>query len=70
MNQALEKRKRVTMGGKARGEIRVEVGKVTGMVADVWGKRYRAFGRWGMAARKIEVLLVDSGLDVDRNTEA
>ena len=35
MNLALEKGERVTMGGKGRGEIRGEAGKVTRMVADV-----------------------------------
>ena len=55
-----------------RGE---EAGEVTGMVANMLstnslGKRYRAFGEWGMAAGKVEILLVASGLDVDRSSEA
>ena len=29
------RRERVTMGGKGRGEIRVQAGEVTGMAADV-----------------------------------
>jgi len=32
--------------------------------------RYGAFGGWEMAAGKVEVLLVDSWLDVDRSEEA
>ena len=41
------------------------------MVADVppwtaWGKKYREFGGWGMAAEKGEVLLMVSGLNVVR----
>ena len=32
--------------------------------------RYGAFGGWEMAAGKVEVLLVVSGLDVDRSEEA
>ena len=75
MNLALEKRERVIMGGKGRDEIRSEIGKVTGMVADVpatdsLGKRYEAFGGWGMVARKVMVLLMFSGLDVDRSAVA
>ena len=34
MNLALEKSKRVTIGCKGRGEIRSEIGNVTGMNAD------------------------------------
>jgi hypothetical protein len=34
-----------------------------------WKKSYGAFGRWGMAAGKVEVLLVVSGPDVDRSAE-
>ena len=49
MNLALEKRERVTTEG--RGEIRVEVGKVTGMVSHApntnsLGIKYGAFGGW------------------------
>ena len=52
----------VTMGAKGRGEIKVEVRKVTRMVADAHttdslGKRYREFGGLGMAAGKVDVLL-------------
>ena len=52
MNLVLEKGERVTMGGKGRGEI----GKVTGMFADVSNmdclrKIYGAFGEW---ARQLE----------------
>ena len=35
MNLPLEKGEMVTMGGKGRGEIGVETGEVTGVVADV-----------------------------------
>ena len=31
------------------------------------GERYGAFGGWGIAAEKFEVLLVFNGLDVDRS---
>ena len=34
---------------------------------DILVKMYGAFGRWGMAAGKMEVLLVVSGLDIDRS---
>ena len=34
-NLMLEKRERVTPGGKGRGEIRDEIENATGMVADV-----------------------------------
>ena len=33
-------------------------------------KMYGAFGEWGMEAEKVEVLLVVSGLDLDRGMEA
>ena len=44
------------------------------MVADVptmdgLGKRYGTFSGWGMAAGKVEVLLVVGGFDVDRGAE-
>jgi hypothetical protein len=63
------------MGDKGRGEIRSEIGKVTGMVADVpatdsLGKRYEAFGGWEMTAGEVEILLVISELDVDRSVKA
>ena len=66
MNLAFENRERVTTGGKGRSEFRDEAGKVTEMIADVpnadsLGKRYGTFGGWGMAAGKVEVLLVVSG---------
>ena len=75
VNPVLEKGKRVTMGGKGRGEIRGEAGEVRGVVANVpttdgLGKRYGAFGGRGMAARKVEILLVVHRLDVDRGAEA
>ena len=59
---ALEKKERVIMGGKGIGEIRSKVQEVTGVVADVptmdsLGKRYGAFGEWGMAAGKVEIQL-------------
>ena len=70
MNLALEKRVRVTTGCKGRGEIISEVGKVTGMVADApIIDSLGSFGGWGMAAGKVEVLLVISGLDMDRSME-
>ena len=34
------------------------------------GKRYRTFSGWGMAAGKVEVLLVVGGFDVDGGSEA
>ena len=75
MNLALEKRERVTMEGKGRGEIRGEAVEVTGVVAnapttDGLGKKYGAYSGWGMVARKVEVLLVVNGFDVDRGAEA
>ena len=75
MNLGLEKGERVTTEGKGRGEIRSEAGEVSGVVADVsttnsLGKRYGAIGGWGMVTGKVEVLLVVSGFDVDRNAEA
>jgi hypothetical protein len=49
VNLALEKRERVTTGGKGRGDIDGEIGKVTGMVAvaptmDNLGKRCGGIG--------------------------
>jgi hypothetical protein len=38
-------------------------------VAQIPGKKYGAFGEWGMSAGKVEVLLVVSELDVNRNAE-
>ena len=75
MNFALEKGKRVTTGGKGRGEIGGEAEEVTGVVAnppttDGLGKRYKTFSGWGMAAGKVEVLLVVGGFDVDGGVEA
>jgi hypothetical protein len=63
----------LTTGG--RGEIRSEIGKVTGMVADVptrdsLGKSYGAFGGCWLATAKVEVLLVVSELNVVRIAEA
>ena len=59
------------MGGKGRGEV----GKVNGIVAVVpttnsLGKWYGTVGGWGMAAGKVEVLLVASEFDVGRSAEA
>ena len=63
MNLALEKMKRVTIGGKSRGEMGNEIGKVTGMTADVpttdsLEKKMEFFCGWEMAAGEIEILLV------------
>ena len=63
MNLVLEKRERITAGGKGRGEIRNEMGKITGMVADVpttdsLGNMYRAFDEYVMAAGEVEVFLL------------
>ena len=60
------------MGGKGRGEIRGESGKVNRVVAnapttDGFGKRYGTFNGWGATAGKLEVLLVlykDLGLSL------
>ena len=75
MNLVLEKGKRVTMGGKGRGEIGGEAGEITGVVAnaptmDGLEKRYGTFSGWGMPVGKVEVLLVVGGFDVDRGVEA
>ena len=75
MDLALEKRDRVAMRDKDRGgEIRGEAGEVTGVVANApttngLGKRYGAFSGWGMAARKVEILLVVSRFHVGRGVE-
>ena len=37
---------------------------------DGLGKRYGTFSEWGMAAGKVEVLLLVSGFDVDRSVQA
>ena len=67
MNLVLEKKERVTMGGKSRGEIRGETGRVSQMVTD--GPTTYSLGkRYGVG--KVEVLLVVGGLDVDRGVEA
>ena len=34
-----------------------------------WGKRYGTFSGWGMAAGKVEVLLVVGGFEVDGGAE-
>ena len=70
MNLALEKGKRVTMGGRGRGEA----GEVTGVVVgeptmDGLGKTYGVFSGWGVAAGKVEVLLVVGGFDVHGGAE-
>ena len=69
MNLALEKGERVTMGGKGRGETGGETEEVTGVVAnaptDGLGKRYGTFNGWGIAAGKLEVLLVVDGFDAE-----
>ena len=65
----MEKGERVTTGGKGRGEA----GEVTGVVAnaittDSMGKKKVWSILWmGLAAGKVEVLLVLSELDVDRS---
>ena len=57
MNLALEKGKRVTTGGKGRGEIVGEAGEVTGFVANVpttdgLGKWHVTFSGWGNGSWK------------------
>ena len=52
---------------RGRGEISNELGEVIGVVADKpttdsLGKRYEAFGGWGMAPGKVEILLAVSCL--------
>ena len=37
---------------------------------DSLGKKYGTFDGWGMSAGEVEVLLVVSGLDVDRSAKA
>ena len=44
VNLALEKREGVTMGVKGRGEIRSEIGKITGMAADAPTTEYLVDG--------------------------
>ena len=67
-----KKRESVTMGGKGRGEMRNEIRRVTGMVADAptttdnFGNRFGTFGVWEMKAGKLEILLMVNGL-VDKN---
>ena len=72
---ALEKGERITMGGKDRGEIESESEEITGVVAnaptmDGLGKRFGTFSGKGMAAGKVEVLLVVCGFDVDGGADA
>jgi hypothetical protein len=48
-----------------------QIGNITAVVIDMptmdsLGKRFGAFGGWGMAAGKVVI----SGLDVDRSAEA
>ena len=58
-------------GRQSRGEIGGEAGEVTGVAADTpntdgLGERYGIFSSgWGMAAGKVEVLLVVGGFDMD-----
>ena len=70
----VEKWERVAIGRKGKSEIRNEVVKFTGMVADVPTKdslkKMEHLVDGGMAAQKVEVLLVINGLDVDRTAEA
>ena len=71
----MEKGERVSTGGKGRGEIGGEAEEVTGVFAnapttDGLGKVYRTFSGWGMTARKVEVLQVVGGFDVDEGAEA
>ena len=73
VNLIFEKTEMVTTGG--RGEVTSKTEKISGMVADVpttdsLRKRCGEFGGWEMAAGKVEVLLVVSGVDVDRNSDA
>ena len=75
MNLALQEGEKVTTGGKSRGEIRDETGEVTGVVADAptmdrMRKRYGVFCGWRIAAGKVEVLLMISGLDLGISEEA
>ena len=68
-------KERVTLGGKARGGIKSEVGKVTGMITNAsttnsLGKRCGAFGGLEMAAGKVEVLLMVGGLHMKKSAEA
>ena len=70
----MEKGERVTTVGKSRGEIGGEAGEVTGVVVDEpttdgLEKRYGTYSGWGMAAGKVEVLLVVGGFDVDGYAE-
>ena len=74
MNLALEKGEKVTTESKGRGDIRGAAGEATGVVADApttdgLGKRSGTFSGWGMAAGKVEVLLVVGGFDVDGGAE-
>ena len=62
------------MGGKGRGEIEGVAGEVTGVFADApttdgFRKMCGTFSGWGMAAGKVEVLLVVGGFDVDGGAE-
>ena len=70
VNLALEKRERVlTVQGKGRSEI----GKVTEMLLLPWIAGRKVWSIWwmeGMASGKVEVLLVVSGLHMDRSMEA
>ena len=74
MNLVLGKGERVATGNKGRGEIRGEAGEVTGVLANApfmngLGERNGAVSGWGMAAGKVEVLLVVSRFDVHRGAE-
>jgi hypothetical protein len=44
VNLTLEKKVRVTIGRKSRGEMRNEIGEITEMAADAPTTRYGAFG--------------------------
>ena len=75
MNLVLEKGERVTMGGKGRGKIGGKLKRSLGWLQMclpwmAWGKRYGTFSGWGMAAGKVEVLLVVGGFDADGGAEA
>ena len=68
VNLALDKRER----SKGRGEIRSEIGKVTGIVAVHlpwidWKKKVWNIGGLGMVAGEVVVLLLISGLDLNRS---
>ena len=62
---ALEKRERVTMEGRSRDEIKSEIAD-----APTTDNRGKEWNIWWTVAGEMEVLLVVSVLDVDRNVVA